>query len=100
MAEARARNESFTLTYRRVSKTGAPFAGRVVTLREDAAQSTRRCTLVVEARGGRGFPARRRRACPPDELALLPPPASWLTAMLLAFPMPMRDDGGELGCIA
>ena len=42
-------------------------------------------------------------ACAPDELALLGPSDWWLTGMLLAFPMPMREGSGyarEVGCLA
>ena len=40
LAEARANNESFTLTYKRVSRTGAPFAGRVVDVVDIPVSST------------------------------------------------------------
>ena len=54
------------------------------------------CGLVLQAEleARRGFP---RGACPPDELALLPASDWWSTGMLLAFPMPMREDGVHAG---
>ena len=110
LAEARANNESFTLTYKRVSRTGAPFAGRVVDVVDSPVSSTAgsgkeestaalgtrhtRCTV-------RGMLPGFSSECADDELALLPPSDWWLTGLLLAFPMPMRQDGvHELGCLA
>lgn len=90
LGEARARNESFDLRYRRLSRS-APFNGRVVLLRE-AAGGERSCWLEGVDKG---------KPCATDELALLPPSNNWATYMLLAFPMPMRPDGtSELGCLA
>ena len=110
LAEARANNESFSLTYKRVSNTGAPFAGRVVDVVDSpvasptgsgeeestAARDTPRTRCTV-----RGTLPGSSSECADDELALLPASDWWLTGLLLAFPMPMREDGvHELGCLA
>lgn len=97
LGEARAERESFSLSYKRVSRTGASWAGRIVDVEEryDAGGRTVRCT--VRNTDGFGWGT----ACDDDELALLPASDWWLTELLLAFPLPMREDGvHELGCLA
>jgi len=90
LAEARDLGETFSLHYRRVSRT-APFNGRIVHLHE-VAGGERSCSLKGSDEG---------KLCDSDELALLPPVKSWATSLLLAFPMPMAKDGkSELGCLA
>ena len=124
LAEARARNESFGLRYRRLSVSGAPFAGRVVTLTEEVAlkpggASVRSRTCLAEDGGAAdaarpprsdGAPPEKKKKrkegktkarCAANELAMLPSSDWWLAGMLIAFPLPMRADGsGELGCLA
>lgn len=110
LAEARERREPFTLTYKRVSTTGAPFAGRVVDVTETysaapegggseddgGASGSRRTHCTVRANV-----SALSTECEPDELALLPASGWWSTGLLLAFPLPMRDDGvHEVGCLA
>jgi len=100
LAEARERSESFRLTYRRLSRTNAPFDGRVVTLVETQRADGSRVSKCTARTGGvtrRLFPKR----CEAGEIALLPPSDWWLTGLLLAFPLPMREGGErELGCLA
>ena len=96
LAEARDRAESFTVTYRRVSRTNAPFAGRVVDVVDRYGSSGMRHTTCMIKDGGK---------CDDDELAMLPASSVhqwwWLTGLLLSFPLPMREDGvRELGCLA
>ena len=102
LAEARTLNESFTLTYKRVSKTGAPFSGRVVRVAEVNIDSMRRssCTVNVESQSATTWWI-DAHACDSEELALLPAPNTWLTGLLLSFPLAMRADGvHEVGCLA
>ena len=101
LSEARAQNESFSLAYKRVSTTGAPFAGRIVDVIDGYSTSSSgggehytRCTVRSSIPG-------LGTACAEDEIALLPASDWWLTQLLLAFPLPMREDGvHELGCMA
>ena len=96
LSEARSRSESFTLTYRRISKTGAPFDGRIVNLVDETINNVHRTTCTVGV-------GRQAVPCDPDEIGVLPMPDQWgwLTWLLLSFPLPMRADGvHELGCLA
>lgn len=99
LAESRALDESFSLTYRRISKTGAAFTNRTVKLVETQLADGRR---VSHCRASTGrHTAVLSKACAADEIALLPPSDWWLTGMLLAFPLPMRAGGErEMGCLA
>ena len=100
LGEARAAAESFSLTYRRVSVSGAPFDGHTVTLVERQlpdGRRKRRCTVRRPTGLARWLGAQ----CAPDEIGLLPASDWWLSGLLLAFPLPMQPDGQrELGCLA
>ena len=116
LGEARARNETLALTYRRVSRTGATFAGRVVDVADtyDSGRLTTQCTVrprtpqlwqqfwpAQDPPGAHAGSAVGSASCEPEEIALLPPSDWWLTGLLLAFPLPMREDGiHEVGCLA
>jgi len=97
-ADARLTGNAFNLTYTRLAKTpqGAVVDARRVTLLDDDGHHA---SCVVDDTA----------PCAADELALAPPigatphggvGASWLTSLLLAFPVPLRPDGGDVGCLA
>ena len=72
------------------SSAGAASAGGVST------NSSGADGMTAEMRG-----EQVTRPCDSNELALLPPPDTWLAGLLLSFPLPMRADGlHELGCLA
>jgi len=101
LAEARARNESFELTYKRVSNTGAPFNGRLVHVVDSHVDGAWQSRCSARVPGVAGLSS-LSGACAADELAVLPSPADgWLATLLLSFPLPMSPDGQhELGCLA
>ena len=101
LAEARSRSESFTLTYRRVSTTGAPFDGRTVTLVEKQSANAQRSSRCRAHSSNSSMMSIFGGPCDADEIALLPPSDWWLSGLLLAFPLPMATGmQRELGCIA
>lgn len=95
LAEAAARNDSFTLTYTRLQAAEGDEAWR------RHAKGARH-TLVGDAVG-----RLRCRSCDARELALLAPPSAWHWASALTFllapqpnPIVADDDVGEMHCIS
>ena len=101
LADARALNESFQLTYERLPGLVGDEAWRrhaiasTVVLAEDGKKGTKHC----KTRAAGSF---LWSACAADEIALLPPPTGWLTKLLVSFPYPILPDTlgvDELPCM-
>ena len=91
LKEARAQNESFSVTYTVLDGDGDEIwrrgaAGRTVTLVENGA-GNRACSI---ARAG-PF----KKACDPGEIALLPPPGWLASKLLLQQPYPIIEEETE-----
>eukprot|EP00746_Dinoflagellata_sp_MGD_P071531 gnl/MRDRNA2_/MRDRNA2_29121_c0_seq1.p1 gnl/MRDRNA2_/MRDRNA2_29121_c0~~gnl/MRDRNA2_/MRDRNA2_29121_c0_seq1.p1 ORF type:complete len:605 (-),score=85.70 gnl/MRDRNA2_/MRDRNA2_29121_c0_seq1:22-1836(-) len=91
LALARARGESFILKYTKMPWSGTPksymaYEGEQVILIENSATGERTCKV-----GG--------KTCTASEIALLPPPPTWLQSLLHPYPMPLLPgDDTEVHC--
>ena len=97
LAEARAKNESFSLTYTHLEGTGderwrRTASGRTVTLYEDG-KGSRKCSTS----SGCGHPLGGLLGCEcgADEVALQPPPGWLATKFLVQQPYPVLDEEKE-----
>ena len=88
---ARQRGEPFSVKYAKLSSK-TPSSWRVEKVSKADAISY--AFPAGKCRDGNG------RACAPDELAMLPPPPTWLTFLLHPYPVPLLDDGSgdEVHC--
>lgn len=91
LALARARGESFILKYTKMPWSGTPksymaYEGEQVILIENSATGERTCKV-----GG--------KTCTASEIALLPPPPTWLQSLLHPYPIPLLPgDDTEVHC--
>jgi len=99
LGEARAKNESFELTYTRFPRhaydaarpRADPDGSVVVTLVEDGERGSRTCSVGEVKQTGRLFRG-RRTDCAADEPALLAPPPPWAGRVQLFWPHVVLED--------
>ena len=99
LAEARAREEAFSLTYTRLQGVGDEIwrrraSGVKVTLREDG-KGGRTCTVYDGATCGNPLGGLLGCACDADEVALQPPPGMLASKFLVQQPYPVLDEEEE-----
>jgi len=96
LAEARERNESFSLEYsvlpgsRGDEEWRRSASSARVTLVEDG-RGGRTCTVVVAAHG-------KGTWCGAGDLALAPPPSAWERRVMLYFPLAIEPGAAQLPC--